>query len=372
MRRAVLFLCLLTVIPSTVLAQANRTPAHQRGYLHPQLVRDDAGNVGMLWVRPADDGHDLFLARRQSNGAFVDPVQVNSAPGEVLFLGHPEGRPGLASGPQGRVAASWFDRSGQLQIALSTDNGRSFGQAIAIAPGHARPEHAFSDVAFGANGDLFVAWIDVTAAPDGREEPAQLYVARVDGANKQSVRDVTGEFAESICGCCRPDLSVQGGELVAGFRMIDEGFRDIHTVRLGSDLSPARPERMGPPLWKINACPMAGPAVSSDFVWFIDGSTGQRRLMESSSPTATPVEVRAATVSSPSAPQLIEGSEGPGWMLYLPGSSGGQVLVREGGVWRVLVDDVPLFCTDIAFVEGQLLMVGERGGVLWMQAAGVN
>jgi hypothetical protein len=59
-------------------------------------------------------------------------------------------------------------------------------------------------------------------------------------------------------------------------------------------------------------------------------------------------------------------------MLYLPGSSGGQVLAREGGVWRVLVDKVPPFCTDIVLVEGQLLMTGERGGVLWMQAEGVN
>jgi hypothetical protein len=372
MRRACLILCLMAAFPATVLAQANRVPAQQRGYLHPQLVQDVSGNVGMLWVRPSAEGHDLFLARRQSNGSFVDPVRVNSVAGDVLFLGHPEGRPGIASGPGGRVAASWFDRSGQLHVALSTDGGQSFGRAVAVSPGHARPEHAFSDVEFDANGDLFVTWIDVTDAPAGQEEPAQLYVARVNGERSQTVRNLTGDFAESICGCCRPDLSINGRELMIGFRMIEDGFRDIHRVRLGSDLRPVQPERMGPALWRINACPMAGPAVSRDFVWFIDGSTGQRRLMEASSPTATPVQVRAATVSSPSAPRLIEGSEGPRWMLYLPGSSGGQVLAREGGVWRVLVDKVPPFCTDIVLVEGQLLMIGERGGVLWMQAEGVN
>ena len=47
-------------------------------------------------------------------------------------------------------------------------------------------------------------------------------------------------------------------------------------------------------------------------------------------------------------------------MLYLPGSGTGQVLAREAAGWSVILDDVPPYCTDVVFVEGQLLLVGEK------------
>jgi hypothetical protein len=235
-----------------------------------------------------------------------------------------------------------------------------------------RPEHAFSDVAFDANGTLFVTWIDATAAPAGQEEPAQLYVARVDEAGRQEVRNLTGDYTSSICGCCRPDLVINGRDLTIGFRMVDGEFRDIHRARLGASLEPAAPERMGPAMWRIDGCPMAGPAVTRDFVWFVDGSTGRRRIMEAASPTALPVEIVVADVESAASPSVVQGSEAPRWMLYLPGSGPGQVLARDGAGWSVLLDDVPPYCTDIVLVEDQLLLVGEKGGTLWMQAHGVD
>lgn len=368
MRRALLT-ALLLLVPAGVLAQSGK-PAYQRGYLHPQFVQEGDGNVGMLWVKlSGGGGHDLFLARRQPSGALQDPVKVNASTGDVLYLPLAQARPGLAAGPAGAVGVSWFDDEGRLFVAISRDGGKSFGAPVSVAPEHARPEHAFSDIAFDSNGIAFVTWIDCTDAPKGQEEPAQLWAARIDRDERPVLANLTGAYTASICGCCRPDISAKGRELTVAFRMAGEsGYRDIHRIRLDADLKSSEPERMGSELWKINACPMAGPVTVGEFTWFLDGSTGKMRLMEAFSPTAPAVVISAAGVENPESPRLVEGSDGPAWMLYLPGSQHGQVLVRDGGTWRVAVDAVPYFCTDITLVEGQLLMVGDKEGTLWMEA----
>jgi hypothetical protein len=372
MRRA-LSIVILIFLPGLAFAQSGK-PAYQRGYLHPQFVQDGRGNVGMLWVKlGGSGGHDIFLAKRQANGALQDPAKVNSSDGDVLYLPMDQARPGIAAGPGGRVGVSWFDKNGRLFVGLSKDGGNSFDRSVEVAPGHGRPEHAFSDVALDASGTLFVTWIDCRDAPAGHEEPAQLYAARLDRDQRPVVVNLTGEFTESICGCCRPDIYIKGRDVFIGFRMTEpDGHRDIYQVRLGADLEPREPERMGTPLWKIDACPMAGPVTVGEFTWFLDGSTGKMLLMEGFSSNAPAVPVGAAKVVNPRSPRLVEGGDGQPWMLYLPGAERGQVLLRDPAGWQVAVDDVPYFCTDVTFVEGQFLMVGDKEGTLWMEARPQN
>ena len=367
MRRVLLIGLLgLFVFPVTSWGQSGK-PAFQRGYLHPQLVQDGHGNAGMLWVRLSTNGHDLVLAKRHANGALQDPVKVNSGDGEVLYVESPEGRPGLAAGPGSVVGASWFDTSGRLFVAVSRDGARSFGQPVDVAPGFADSRHPYSDVAFDASGTLYVTWVST------RDGLPQLLVARIDGDRNPVVQNLTGDFAMTACSGSRPDLFIRGRDLTISFRVAGEdGFRDVHRIRTGSDLKSSKPERMGPAQWKLDGCPATGAANAGEFTWFLDGSAGPTRLVEASSPSASPVPVAAATVASPFTPRVIAGSEGPAWMLYLPGRTFGQVLVREGGSWRVLVDEVPYFCSDITMLEGQLLMVGDKEGTLWMEAAAVN
>jgi hypothetical protein len=372
-RFLIVFSLTLLVLPDSAAAQTSGKPAFQRGYLHSQFVRAEDGGVDMLWVKLSASGHDLFLARRSAAGALQNPVKVNSSDGAVMYLPLEQARPAVAEGPGGAVGVAWFDKTGQLMVGISRDKGRSFGPSVAVDPGNARPEQAFADVAFDASGTLFVIWIDVRGAPAGQEEPAQLYIARIDSDTNPTVANLTGEFTTSICGCCRPDLYIKGRDITASFRMVDaDGYRDIHRVRTGSGLTASKPERMGRQLWKLSGCPMAGPVSIGEFTWFLDGSTGTRRLMEASSPTATAVPVPAATVGNPRSPRLVIGSEGRGGMIYLPGKPYGQVLLRDGGSWSVLVDEVPYFCTDIALVDGQLLMVGDKDGGLWMEATALK
>lgn len=367
MRRALLILSLVLVaLPTVSQAQVMRPPFN-RGFLHPQLVQDGRGNAGMLWVKLTDSGHDLFLAKRRANGAMQDPVKVNSGNGDVRYVAHPEARPGIAAGPRSAVGVSWFDPSGRLFVSVSRDGASTFSPAVEVDRGHADPENPYSDVAFDSGGTLYVTWISK------RDGAPAVFAARIDRDRSPVVRNLTAEFDVAACGGTRPDLFIRGRDLTVTFRAAaSDGFRDVHRIQLGGDLSPRKPERMGGALWKFDGCPRAGVASSGDLTWFLDGSSGRLRLMEAFSTTSSATPVRAATVQNPSSPRLIAGSEGPSWMLYLPGQKFGQVLVRQGGSWRVLIDQVPFFCSDITMLEGQLLMVGQQDGVLWMEARAVN
>lgn len=367
MRRVFLFLTLAAVIlPSFADAQVLRPPFN-RGFLHPQLARNERGGSGLLWVKNTDAGHDLFLAKRAANGAMQDPVQVNSSDGDVLYVPHVEGRPGFAAGPPATAGVSWFDTSGRLFVAVTRDGATSFSRAVQVGAGQTDSSHPYSDVAFNSSGTLFVTWV---GAPNGTPD---LYVARIDSDRNPVVQNLTEQFDVTPCSGSRPDLFINGSNVTVNFRVAGtDGFRDVHRVQTNGNLTPRAPERMGGALWNMSGCPRSGAVGTSDFTWFLDGSSGAPRLMEASSPTSAATPVRAAAVVNPSSPRLIAGSERPSWMVYLPGQEFGQVLVRQGGSWRVQLDQVPFFVSDIILIEGQLLMVGQQGGVLWMEARAIN
>jgi len=367
MRRALLFLGLmLIVLPGLANAQSGKPPFH-RGYLHPQLAQNGRGNAGMLWVKVSNSGHDLVLAKRRANGALQDPVVVNAGDGSVRYVSSPEGRPGIAGGPPGAVGVSWFDTSGRLLVAISRDGATSFGAQIDVDPGHVDTAHPFSDVAFDASGTLYVAWIST------RDGSPQLFAARIEGDRNPVVQNLTGEFGVSVCSGSRPDLFIKGRDLTISFRIAGaDGYRDVHRIQTNANLAPRKPERMGSALWNMAGCPRSGAVGTGDFTWFLNGSSGSPVLMEASSPNVAATPVRGVSVVNPSSPRLIAGSERPSWMVYLPGQEFGQVLVRQGGGWRVVLDQVPFFVSDIILLEGQLLMVGQQSGVLWMEARAVN
>jgi hypothetical protein len=367
MRRLLLILTLAFVtLPSLVEAQVLRPPFN-RGFLHPQLARNQRGGSGLLWVKVTDNGHDLFLAKRQANGAMQDPVKVNSSDGDVLYVPDAEGRPGFAAGPTGVAGVSWFDTSGRLFVSVTRDGANTFSPAVEVGAGHTDGGHPYSDVAFNSSGTLFVSWI---GAPNGTPD---LFVARIDGDRNPVVQNMTADFDVTPCSGSRPDLFFSGSGLTVHFRVVGtDGFRDVHRIQTDANLRPGEPQRMGGALWNMSGCPRSGAVGTGEFSWFLDGSSGTPVFMEATSPNLAATPVRAATVVNPSTPRLIAGSERPSWMVYLPGQEFGQVLARQGGGWRVLLDQVPFFVSDIILLEGQLLMVGQQGGVLWMEARAVK
>ena len=121
---------------------------------------------------------------------------------------------------------------------------------------------------------------------------------------------------------------------------------------------------MSPPIWKINACPVAGPiSVGERILWF-DGSTGRRRLLSSSDPDEAPaVIIEDSDDWSLRYPPRIVSGTGGSTELLVPGRPGGYLLILNNGSWLVRFDDLPRWATSAVVHDEKLILVGsDQGG----------
>ncbi len=87
-------------------------------------------------------------------------------------------RPAIAFGSNREVGLAWTDEAYDIQVAMSSDGGRSFGESIRLNQDEGEALQEFPDLAFGPDGVLHAVWLDPRIAEEGYEEPADLYYAR--------------------------------------------------------------------------------------------------------------------------------------------------------------------------------------------------
>ena len=367
-----LFLVTLTVAPPSHAQEDGQRRIDRRlGFEGPQLALTSGGSVLMLWARPTDTGHDLFLSRRDDRGRFGDAQRVNAAEGGVRIIALDEMRPALATGTEGRIAVAWLDRDGQVWAARGHESTSGLGKPARLNAPQGRPERNFAHLAFDARGTLWIAWLDARDAPAPMEEPAHVYLVRWDeGRAPQPEVNLTAEHSESVCGCCRPFVRADRGRVEVYFRNTsEEGYRDIHRVVAGANGKFGEPERMGPATWKIEACPMSGPIAHPGRALWRDASTGRGRIVESIGGEARlHAIVEASREFTPvNSPRTIDGAAPGDWVVLIPGEPAGQVWRRRDGRWSRWVKELPDWCSSAVILDGQLLMVGDRHGELKLE-----
>ena len=324
----------------------------------PQLFLTQDRQLLLVWTARGDDGIDVFLA--QSSGE-SPPVRLNDVPGSVSPITIDEMRAALAAGPGNTVAVAWTDIDYNIQLAISENGGSSFAPPIRLNqdPGDAMQE--FPSIAFDENGVLHTVWLDPRFAEGRVEEPADLYYASVSDGNVVE-RNLTAEQASSVCGCCLPDLRIDGENILITFRnTTEDGYRDPFQVSgtITGEFEP--PAAVTAPVWQIDACPVAGPIGTGDSVLWLDGSTGIRRLLESQGAGNDPKVVLQDSdewfLDYP--PRRVAGSDSE--LLLLPAVPA-YILRRDGEEWEVAIDDLPGWATSAAVENGELVVAGSSDG----------
>ncbi|MCZ6508038.1 MAG: hypothetical protein O7A04_08355 [Acidobacteria bacterium] len=336
----------------------------------PRLILDRAGNLLFVWREKADEGSNIFVALRGRDGQFTDPVRANDAADTVASYPHDEMRPAVATGPGGRLAVAWSDSRGQVRAAESTNGGATFSPAFRLEQVEEASYRGFPELVYDDDGVLHAVWIDSRFAEGFAEEPADLFYARVvDG--EVTEWNLTAEQEPTICGCCRPSLEMaQSGALRAVFRNGADGYRDIFTVTGNLDSGFSQPRRIGQPLWKLNGCPMSGPATLAGNVSWADGSTGRKQLTTADFDSAESVPLFPEADDIDWVPRLSPrrvSSVGPGAaLLLLPGQAASRLMVRQEDRWVLVVDDLPAWASSGHLEDGALLLIGAVGGEVKM------
>ena len=356
---------LATVTTDKLLGQA--LPELGSNVYQPQLLASDDGDLLLVWKQREGRRSSDLLVSRWHGDSFTEPVRANDIPGSVNSSPIDEMRAALAGGPGKLVALAWTDGQFNIRVAVSKDGGTVFGPSLQLNQDTGRVLQEFPAIAFDSEGGLHAVWLDPRRAEEGAEEPADLYHARVrDG--EATEQNLTEKQQGSVCGCCLPAVGVgSDGKLRVAFRnTTPDGYRDIFRLEGTPDGHFGPPEPVSPPIWRINACPVAGPLSVGEKVLWIDGSTGRRRLLSSRGPDEMPDAVLedSDVWSIRYPPRFVSPRADFEPLVLIPGRPVSYLLRLEGDSWRVLIDDLPGWATSAALVDGKLLLVGSVEGAL--------
>ena len=326
-----------------------------------QLLLQSDGSLLLVWVQKGLYDLDLFVARKEQDGEFSHPLRVNQR-GLNRFTGD-EARPDVALGPDGTLAITWTAANNSVMIAVGSNFGLAFDPPLKLNQDDSRAYRTMPTVAISPDGAAHAIWLDPRQAPKGMEEPSDLYYAIVKNGIVTET-NLTADQEQTVCGCCRPYIAInQDGVFDIAFRNEDlNGYRDISRI-YGSADSLSEPQATSPPIWKLNACPSAGPIVSQGGTLWKDASTGDWRMLWSTNAKASPTELFTdqLDMNFTRSPRTVNGREN--WVLV---GANPNSLIAElvDDSWVIIQDKLPPWVSSATVSGDKLIMTGNRKGLL--------
>ena len=258
------------------------------GSRFPHLATPGAGGPVMSWLEPAAASMSLRYSRWAGQG-WGPPSTVAS--GADWFVNWAD-FPSVVTDGEGHWGAHWLQKvpggtyAYGVRIATSDDDGATWSAPQVPHGDDTATEHGFVSL-LPWRGALLALWLDGrnTGGDDGHDHGGggamTVRSAVVDYDGTMSGPDT--EIDARTCDCCQTGLALAGSVAVAVFRdRGEDGTRDISIVRLedGRWSAPVPVARDG---WRIDACPVNGPAVDArgDTVvvaWFTGAGGARVRL----------------------------------------------------------------------------------------------
>lgn len=224
------------------------------------------GRISLSWLEADGSGHVLRYATWE-DGKWSAAQTV--AKGDDWFANWAD-LPGVRPLGDGRWLAWWLQKSGEatyaydVRLALS-DDGRTWRGTGTPHHDGTLTEHGFVSV-FDVAGGFALAWLDGrNTAPSaghhgGHGGGMTLRYGMFDGTGSQ-VADV--QLDGLVCDCCQTDAAaIPGGAIVVYRDRTEAEIRDIHAIRYVND-EWSDPVSVNADGWKIDACPVNGPAVAA-------------------------------------------------------------------------------------------------------------
>ena len=243
--------------PAALKVETLASPAGANSSVPQMTVTGD--RVVLSWVEREGTKSSLKFAERSASGwspattvISSDKLMVNSA--DV---------PSVRATADG-YAAHWMMESGpdpeayDLRVAFSGD-GKSWTMPKAPNTDKTMSQHGFATL-FPLQGGTGVVWLDGRTT-HGDEGDMQLRFASFDRANRfQSDTLVDSR----VCECCSTSVAVTAEGPIVAYRDRSAGdIRDIYVARYAGAGKWSAPVRVHADNFKIDACPINGPAIDA-------------------------------------------------------------------------------------------------------------
>ncbi|HKO44933.1 MAG TPA: sialidase family protein [Pyrinomonadaceae bacterium] len=238
----------------------------------PELSATPDGRIILSWVeKVGEKRYALRTAVRDAKG-WSEAQTVGE--GENWFVNWAD-FPSVIALQDGSLAAHWLVKSGSgtyaynVNIARSTDGGKTWSKPIVPHSDNTQTEHGFVSLIPLPDGRLGAVWLDGRNMKDMKETdehaPAAasmtLRYAALDAEGKLSDEV---QLDERVCECCQTSAAMTSEGPIAVYRDRSQTeVRDIYSTRQinGSWTSP---EPVHADNWQINGCPVNGPSVNAE------------------------------------------------------------------------------------------------------------
>lgn len=261
----------------------------------PNLTTGPDGRIYLSWLEPAGDTAHALRFATLAGDQWSAPRTITQ--GSRFFVNWAD-FPSIVAGPRNRLAAHWLQRSDTaryaygVRVAQSFDGGASWSQPITPHRDGSATEHGFVSL-FAVRDSLGAIWLDgrnFAGAGEGSHPSMMLMTTTVAGDGSTAAERV---LDERVCDCCQTSIAIasSGPVVVYRDRSADE-IRDISIIRW-TDSGWTPPSPVHPDQWKIDHCPVNGPAVAAEgdhvtVAWFTSsGDSGRVFLAQSHDGGAT-------------------------------------------------------------------------------------
>ena len=251
----------------------------------PSLALDGDGRPLLTWMAQGEAGAELRMAVLE-DGAWSEPRTI--AAGRDFIVNWADFPSSVSLGGD-RLAAHWLEREGAdtyaygVRMSFSDDGGRTWSEPLRPHTDSTETEHGFVSLLPATDGGADAIWLDGRNFAAGRPEmtlrSARVGVASIDA---EAVLDAR------ICDCCQTDAALGASGPVVVYRDRTEGeIRDISIVRR-IDGRWTEPRPVHDDGWRIDGCPVNGPAVAARdahvaVAWFTAARDSSKVLLAFSS-----------------------------------------------------------------------------------------
>jgi hypothetical protein len=247
--------------PSTLAIEALTSPAGVNGAEPQFTVQGDRAILS--WLEVTGKRAALTFAERTSSG-WSDPRVVAS--GTDFFVNAAD-VPSVRALADGTLVGEWLQQNGpdpdayNINLSWSRDSGRTWSPPTRPHHDGTKTQHGFVTLFQAPGAGLGLVWLDGRATNPATESGNMSLRASVYDASGKQLREMLVD--SRVCDCCSTSVAETADGVIVAYRDRSAGeVRDIAVSRFaaGRWSMPAAVHHDG---WRIEACPINGPAISA-------------------------------------------------------------------------------------------------------------
>ena len=319
----------------------------QAGSMAPDLRVAPDGRVLISWLNRQQGRRNIlqFSSFTETGGWQSQPRTI--AVGQSLVANWAD-TPHMMATADGALWVQWLQANAaspsayDVALARSRDGGMTWTQITRVNDDQTTSEHGFAALWPRSANAIGIAWLDgrdQQAAHDTEQKDDAHHVGamqlRANGFDMDLARGTDAVVDARACDCCQTDAAITGrGVLLAWRDRGDDQVRDIVVARLQDDGAWTRPVPVHADGWKVEACPVNGPAIAASgnaavVAWYSEaGGTPTVRIARSTNAGdtfAAPVVVDSAAAVRGQVDVAVDAQQA--WVTWLREDAKGQALM---------------------------------------------